>query len=168
MMPTIIPGDLILVEKISPYFRRNVIKFSPASTGDIIFFEAPPRLLNYIEKDAELRRKISVADKNLNIVENSKSRLKSQPKFKTNPPPLSSSTLIVKRIKSIVDVSGTDSVLCEVRGKEDKVQIDYYDVRGDNPDVSLDSRQWGCLSSNNVIGKPVLRLWPLHRVGIFK
>jgi hypothetical protein len=38
-------------------------------------------------------------------------------------------------------------------------------VRGDNPEVSLDSRQWGCLDPSFVVGRPLLRVLPLSRIG---
>jgi signal peptidase I len=37
MTPTIQPGDLILVEKISPIIRRDIFKMSPASKLFVMF-----------------------------------------------------------------------------------------------------------------------------------
>ena len=40
-----------------------------------------------------------------------------------------------------------------------------YFVAGDNAEVSIDSRVWGALPSENVVGRPLLRVLPLSRFG---
>ena len=64
-------------------------------------------------------------------------------------PPVGSGDLIVKRVRSVV------SSAC-------------LDVRGDNPSVSLDSRDWGCLPVGDVAGSPLLIVWPPSRVGLLR
>lgn len=44
---------------------------------------------------------------------------------------------------------------------------DEYFVMGDNRIVSLDSRVWGALPKENIVGRPVLRLLPLSKMGSF-
>jgi signal peptidase I len=41
---------------------------------------------------------------------------------------------------------------------------DSYFVLGDNSAVSRDSRQWGAISGDRLIGSPFLILWPLSRI----
>ena len=38
-------------------------------------------------------------------------------------------------------------------------------VLGDCEARSTDSRVWGALAARNVVARPVLRVWPLERVG---
>jgi signal peptidase I len=38
-------------------------------------------------------------------------------------------------------------------------------VVGDNPAVSVDSRVWGCVPRQNIVGRPFFRLFPLSRFG---
>lgn len=70
-------------------------------------------------------------------------------------PPIKSGDLLVKRVRS-VSLSDSD------RNRE------CYDVRGDNAKFSLDSRDWGCLRESEIIGSPILRVWPLNRSGKLK
>jgi len=53
-------------------------------------------------------------------------------------------------------------------GKEITLKPGELYVMGDNRNNSNDSRFWGTLPRNRVIGKAFLRFWPLNRVGLVK
>lgn len=49
--------------------------------------------------------------------------------------------------------------------KQNKIPEGYYFTMGDNRDESSDSRYWGLVPIQLVVGKGVLRFWPLDRIG---
>lgn len=49
----------------------------------------------------------------------------------------------------------------------DKVPEDMYLVLGDNREDSLDSREIGLISKDDVIGKVSFRIWPLNKLAAF-
>ncbi|MGF1601078.1 MAG: signal peptidase I [Thermosynechococcaceae cyanobacterium] len=44
------------------------------------------------------------------------------------------------------------------------IPADHYLVLGDNRHNSLDGRCWGLVSKHELVGKAILRYWPLHRL----
>ncbi len=68
--------------------------------------------------------------------------------------PLDPSKFFIKRI---VGLPGETLV---ADGREWRLGLDDYFVEGDNRPFSLDSRSWGPVPRENVIGRALLRLWP--------
>jgi len=129
MVPTIVPRDLILVEKISPFVKRDILQLPPASIGDVVFFSPPPRLMNYIAVETN---RIGSATKQKEGTAVSGDDI--MPVNRYLPQIEGRNTLLVKRVKNIKS--------CDSKTIPSKLKSLCYDVRGDNPKVSLDSRQW--------------------------
>lgn len=50
----------------------------------------------------------------------------------------------------------------------EKIPNDMYLVLGDNRQNSMDSRSYGLISKKDIIGKAVLRIWPLNKLSLVR
>jgi len=60
--------------------------------------------------------------------------------------------------KTLLDIPPT--------GKLERIPAGMYLMEGDNRTRSCDSRVWGLVPRNDIIGKVFLTYWPLNRIGI--
>lgn len=153
MYPTLHVGDALLVEKLS---LRN----APPHRGEIILFRPPSRLVRILRAAHESDVGTGLFwQKGLSLRRN---------------------VLFVKRVAAV----GGDVI--EVHGKVVRVNGIVVDkaapgspevaprripdsflfVVGDNAERSIDSRYWGLLPVENVVGRPVARIFPLDRLDI--
>ena len=157
MRPTLIEGDRLIIEKISGYT-------STPKRGDIIVFYPPfeslnqspwgkfTRLIGYFSSDIAYIKRIVGLPGDLIQIKNGKG-------VYINGKLLPES---YKIDDSIVECS--DGMFCgPVR-----VPKDSYFMMGDNRDNSQDSRFWGFLPKDRVVGKAYFRFWPLNRLGLIE
>lgn len=149
MEPTLLVGDRLIIEKISFYFskpqRGDILVFYPpnpyATQPPPGFFNQTMKWLGFTNDIAYIKRVVG----------------------------LPGDTIAVKDGKVLIN--GT--VLQEDYIKDPpyytyepfKVPPDSLFMMGDNRNNSQDSHKWGPLPVANVIGKAVLRFWPLPRMG---
>lgn len=74
--------------------------------------------------------------------------------------PLDPSKYFIKRIE------GLPGEKIENNGKEIILKADEYFVMGDNRGASSDSRIWGPLKENFIVGRALIRLWPFNKLGV--
>jgi signal peptidase I len=137
MVPTLYEGDRLVVEKISYHFH-------PPKTGDIIVFHAPEELQRrgYPKDQAFIKRIIGEPGETIQVADG---------KVYLNGQPLVEDYIAEPPNKPFPSV---------------KVPEDEFFVMGDNRNDSNDSRYWGFLPRQNIIGRAVFRFWPLNRIGL--
>jgi signal peptidase I len=135
MVPTLKVGDRLLVEKITPSVRD-------IHRREIIVFERPEGVDKQF-KDL-IKRVIGLPGERIEG-RNGKVLINGKELAETYLPP--------------------GMVPTQINFGPVRVPIDSYFVMGDNRDVSFDSRYWGTVSRNRVVGRAVVRIWPLTQVG---
>lgn len=137
MVPTLEVGDLLLLDKIS-------LRVRSAARGDVVCFRPPPALVEMQPALGSgdccmIKRVVAVAGDSVRV---RGGRLLVNGKHVEEP-------YVPERI-------GYDM------GRK-SVPAGHVFVLGDNRNYSLDSHMWGCLDEALLIGRPLVRYWPLAR-----
>lgn len=192
MVPTLLIGDLILVNKYHygirlPVLNTKLTEGNKPQRGDVMVFRYPPRpSLDYIKRVVGLPGdQVAYLNKRLTV--------NGQPVVTTPLPDFfdEDSMLYHKQFEeSFSDqkhrvlnddsrpafVPGADefefknNCLYSIEGVSCKVPEGHYFMMGDNRDNSLDSRYWGFVPDRNIVGKAFF-VWMnfshLGRIGSF-
>jgi signal peptidase I len=162
MEDTLLVGDHLLVDKLAyapgGSVTANLLPYSDVHRGDIIVFRYPIDI-----KQTFVKRVMGVAGDHLRL-ENKKVFLNGH---------LLNEPYVVHKldyIDSYRDNFPADpnaplyppaQVMLEKNVKNGEVIVPpgYYFAMGDNRDQSLDSRYWGFVPRENIIGKPLIIYW---------
>lgn len=138
MLPTLEVNDRLIVEKVS-------YRFEDPKRGDIIVFSPTDRLRqdNPSLRDAFIKRVIGLPGETVEVT-NGQVFIDGEPLQENYIP--------------------AEYAPAYEWGPE-TVPEDSYLVLGDNRNNSYDSHFWGYVPERNVIGRAVLRFWPLDRLG---
>lgn len=139
MEPTLYNSERILVEKVSKRFngfkRGDVIVFHPPSNGNV----------DYVKRIIGVPGDVfKISDCSVYITSNGE-------KF-------------VLKEAYLYENTCTYSGPKFVEAKSMKIKENEYLVLGDNRPRSADSRVFGLISEDRVVGKAVFRFWPLDKV----
>lgn len=137
MQPTLLVGDRILVDKLS--YRLHGV-----GRGDIVVFATPPKEQTDPAIKDLVKRVIGLPG---DVISSSGGRVYIDGKPLTEPwlPPGTVTTDI----------------------KTQKIAPRHYFVMGDNRADSQDSRFFGPIPRSLIVGRVVMRIWPLSRLHIF-
>jgi signal peptidase I len=136
MKPTLDIGDRILVFKLAYDFT------SPA-TGDVVVFKAPPAEHCGDPTVTDLvKRIVGLPGQHLSSVGN---------------------TILVNGKPLRQDWPHYPDLVTPITPQV--VPPNHYFVMGDNHPYSCDSRDWGTLPRSDIVGKVVLKIWPLSQFG---
>lgn len=177
MIPTLKIGDLILVNKYEyglnfPVFDKKILENKKPSRGDVAVFKWPKdKSLDYIKRIVGLPGdQIVYQDKIIKLngvpitrskiadyIDSSTYKVSSQYTEK-----LGSKAFNVLTEDDVVDIYLLNNInlkdMCQriQGGISCKVPLDHYFVLGDNRDNSSDSRYWGFVPKENLVGKAFL------------
>ncbi len=168
MEGTLLVGDHLFVDKLtyspSGPISKHLLPYQDVKRGDIIVFRYPPDI-----KQNYVKRVIGIPGDHIRL-ENKQVILKGRPLEEP----------YVQHIKNWVDpyvdnfpstpniplTPGLEEMLTKhVVGGELVVPEGHYFAVGDNRDNSSDSRFWGLVPRENIIGKPVIIYWSFDAPG---
>ena len=192
MIPTLAIGDFILVNKYTygirlPVVNQKIVELNVPERGDVVVFRYPPNpSLDYIKRVVGLPGdKITYRSKRVSVngVELSQTKLDDYldtdrmfytPRFKEKLDKVEHEILIEKEapsfIPQIADFPYRENCNYNAEGVKCVVPPGHYFVMGDNRDNSQDSRFWGFVPDQNLVGRAFF-IWfnfsNLKRIGSF-
>ncbi|KAL3803398.1 hypothetical protein HJC23_009362 [Cyclotella cryptica] len=159
MEPSLLKGDLMMVEKLPRIYERT-------HRGDVVLFRPPSALVDIVRNNGSqlsssslfVKRIVGLpGDEDIILVENNDVLINSKEAVgpDRNLCPDEPLRLINSYLKNGIGI------------KISKLGKDEVYVLGDCKAVSVDSRVFGPLPKENIVGKPIARIWPINRFKLF-
>jgi signal peptidase I len=170
MERTLLIGDHLLVNKFifggTGVWYEKFLPYRPLRRGDIIVFKYP-----YADHQHFVKRVIGLPGDHLKLVDQQvyiNGRLLNEPYVEHDPaagydplnyafPPLGNPLY-----SSPVEPEWARDIKAHVQGDEIVVPPGKYFAMGDNRDHSLDSRYWGFVDREAIMGRPFLIYWSVN------
>lgn len=141
-------ADKIIVDKLK-------YRFSRPQRGDIVVFSPTQTLQNEQYKDAFIKRIVALPGEKVQLKDG---------QVYINNQPLKEISYLSSQQRTEIDVC-TSATQQAYLAQTQTIPPDSYLVLGDNRNSSYDSRCWGVVPRENIIGRAVLRFWPLNNIG---
>ena len=169
MEKTLLIGDYVLVDKMhyggDDSLLSSALPYREVQRGDIIVFRYPVHPSeHFVKRVVGLQGdRIRLVDKQLYV----NGKLVPEPYVQHLPGNSDAWRDNFPRLD--LDTSGVEGDWYHemsglVRNRELVVPEGHYFVMGDNRDQSLDSRYWGFVPRENVVGRPLLIYWSLRKL----
>ncbi len=172
MMPTLLAGDFILVNKFTyglrvPVLNNTLIPVSEPKRGDIFVFHYPPDpSIDYIKRVVGLPGdKIVYKDRTL-FVNGSKIETSDMGDYPYET--MGMNYINAKRLQETLGEVKHDILIdADAFSKDVEVTVPagHYFAMGDNRDNSRDSRYWGFVPEHNLVGKAFFIWWNFSEFG---
>ncbi len=193
MVPTLVIGDLILVNKYTygirlPVINKKIVEINNPQRGDVMVFKYPKDpSLDYIkrvigvpgDKIVYRNKRLTVNGKEVSYAPLpdylDEEHLTYSKQFVEKLPGATHRILNDERAPAYVQNPDPFPMheLCSynLEGFACSVPVGHYFMMGDNRDNSLDSRYWGFVPDENIVGKAFfvwMNLGDFRRIGSFK
>lgn len=141
MVPTLVRGDALLVEKVS-------IRAAPPRRGEVVFVRPPREVEVALHRQGGplhgryllVKRVVALGGDKVVVDENG-----------------------VRVNGAVVGGYVPHRMRSRLLSGVTRIEDGYVYVLGDNGPASVDSRFWGCIPESDVLGRPVARIFPLER-----
>ena len=193
MIPTLLVGDLILVNKFHygvrlPVLNKKIIDNNPVQRGDVMVFRYPvDKRLDYIKRVVGVpgdqityvNQKLSVNGAPVAVVAQGEfydeDSLRYAPQFSEKLGNVEHRILVEPRRQAYYGPEPktfpfAENCIYSPEGVSCKVPAGHYFMMGDNRDNSQDSRFWGFVPDENIVGKAFfvwMNFGNLGRIGPF-
>jgi len=142
MAPNFLDEDFILSERVSYRFREP-------RRGEVVIFKAPPTEVCAAIECEYIKRVVALPDEKVKVDDGRvyvNDRLLNEP-----------------YLPGDVLTSAGDFLL---EGEDRVVPLEHYLLLGDNRSGSRDGRDFGFIAKKDIVGRALLRYWPLEGFGL--
>jgi signal peptidase I len=157
MEPTLQVDDRVMVDKVS-------YRFSKPQRGDIMVFEPTDTLRAQGNTESFIKRLIGLPGDKVEVI-NDKVIINGQPLAENYPSDANQEQMVKLYDKMSKKNPGLQMRTTPGPNFQGEVPPGHYLMLGDHRNDSSDGRDWGFLPHKNIIGKAIVRYWPLDRMG---